>query len=81
MKAIVDNEDWGDPKGYDMTITKTGEDLETKYTVQPSPHRELTEEEKELIGETKVVLEALFEGEDPFDYTPEVNPEVVEEGI
>jgi len=29
IKALVDNEKWGDPKGYDLTITRIGEGLET----------------------------------------------------
>lgn len=67
IKALVDNEDWGDPKGYDITVTRTGQKLETEYTVQPSPHKELSEEEKTLVNENPVNLEALFSGENPFD--------------
>lgn len=74
IKALVDNEDWGDPKGYDLTVTKVGEDLDTKYTVQPSPHKPLTEEEAQLVAETKVNLNALYDGENPFEEKVEIAP-------
>jgi len=66
MKAIIDNADWGNPQGYDINITKTGDSLETKYTVQPSPHKPLTDEEQELVKNTFVNLNALYVGADPF---------------
>lgn len=69
MKKIVDSEEWGDPKGYDFTINREGDGLETEYTVQPSPHKELTTEEMAMVEFTKVNLEALFEGENPFETT------------
>ncbi len=43
MKTLFDNEDWGEPQGYDITVTREGEKLETKYSVQPSLHKELTD--------------------------------------
>lgn len=67
IKATVDNEDWGDPKGYDFTVTRTGEGLDTEYLTQPSPHKELTAEEQKLVKETKVNLEALFTNDNPFE--------------
>ena len=67
IKALVDNSDWGDPKEYDITVSRSGEGLDTKYTVQPSPHKDLTSDEVELINNTKVNLNALFTGENPFE--------------
>lgn len=34
---LADNEDWGDPELYDITLTRRGSGLETEYSVQPSP--------------------------------------------
>lgn len=73
LKSLVDNEDWGDPKEYDININREGEKLETTYTVQPSPKKPLTEEEKNLVKETSVTLEALFDGGDPFVKIAEVD--------
>jgi len=67
IKALVSNEDWGDPKGFDITVTKEGEKFETKYTVQPSPHKELADDIKEIAKNADTVkLDALFDGSDPF---------------
>lgn len=64
--ALVNNDKWGDPKDYDITITKTGERLETRYGIVPNPKEELTDEIKKEVESVKVNLEALYVGEDPF---------------
>ena len=66
IKALIDNEKWGDPKQYDITITKVGEKKETTYTVMPNPHSDvfMNDGDKELVS--KIKLEALFTGDDPF---------------
>jgi len=66
LKALVDNKKWGDPKGYDITITRTGEGFDTEYQTMPNPHSELDEK---IVAEyeSKVIdLEKLYTGEDPF---------------
>lgn len=66
MNLINDMEDWGSPKEYDITVTKSGKDLDTKYTVTPSPKKAL---DPSIEGEYKALtidLEALYRGEDPF---------------
>ena len=60
------NADWGDPRDYDITITKTGQKLDTEYTVMPSPKKELAIEAQTTYGKTPVRLAALFENGDPF---------------
>lgn len=67
--AIMDcyqNEDYGDPKGYDISITKTGEKMETKYTLIPSPPKIVSDEVLESKENKPVNLEAMYDGEDPF---------------
>lgn len=66
IKALVDNKKWGDPKGYDITITRSGEGLETEYSTMPNPHSELDTEIKNAFEGKKIDLSALFEGLDPF---------------
>jgi len=46
--ALNEDEDYGDPTTYDLKIKKTGEMLETRYTVIPGKIEELTREEVEL---------------------------------
>jgi len=67
IKVLVDSEDWGDPKGYDFNITRTGKGIETEYTCQPSPHKMLTPEEIIAVKAKPINLDALYDGEDPFE--------------
>jgi hypothetical protein len=62
------NEIEGDPLSYDITITRKGAGLDTKYYVKPSKPSELTEEALFASQEfaAKVDLECLFSGENPF---------------
>jgi len=76
--ALVKNEKWGDPKGYDLTVTRTGEDLLTKYTVVPSPHTKLDKEVEKTYKEMEINLEALYDGANPFEKKAG-KPEEVEE--
>lgn len=67
MTELVTNEDWGPPQDYDVTITKKGEKLDTEYTVTPSPHKDVPLDAKIAFKKAAINLEALFEGDDPFN--------------
>tara|TARA_R110001606_G_scaffold241323_2_gene389353 strand:+ start:1614 stop:2102 length:489 start_codon:yes stop_codon:yes gene_type:complete len=62
------NDVQGDPLSYDITITRKGAGLDTKYYVKPSAPKELTEDVLNATQEfaAKVDLGALFTGENPF---------------
>lgn len=66
IKAVVDNKKWGNPKGYDITVTRTGEGLDTEYSTMPNPHSILEDKIADALSDKKVNLEALFDGADPF---------------
>ena len=66
LEDLVITADWGDPKEYDITITKKGQKLDTEYTVQPSPHKPVSADAHKAYREARVNLEALFTGGDPF---------------
>jgi len=66
IKALVDNPKWGDPKKYDISITRSGEGFETEYSVMPNPHTEIKVEVQEAYKNKSVNLEALYSGKDPF---------------
>ena len=69
IKSIVDNKKWGDPKNYDITITKVGSGLDTEYSVMPNPHQDFP---KDIIADyesRKIDLTALYRGENPFEAT------------
>jgi len=69
QKTIQDlskNEDWGAPFGYDIKITRKGKDLETEYSVMPSPKKDLSDQIKKAALEKPAYLDALFDGTDPW---------------
>jgi hypothetical protein len=77
--------DWGNPTEYDITIKKTGEKMDTKYFVSPTPPRPLSPEISEALAKEKINLEALYENGDPFEnqaqnQEPVINVENVDFG-
>ena len=66
---LVEDVDWGSPKGYDLKITATGDGLERVYTISPKPHSLLKPEIDSVYANTPINLEALFVGGDPFKPT------------
>jgi hypothetical protein len=76
IKALVDNPKWGDPKGYDISVTRSGKGFETDYVTMPSPHSVLSPEIEQLYKNVTINLEALFESTDPF--LPPVAADIVE---
>ncbi len=78
VEALVASEAWGDPKGYDIVITKTGEQLKTEYHVNPEPPKALEEHVQALYKDTYINLNALYTGANPFDEATEsVDPDSV----
>jgi hypothetical protein len=69
LKAYEKDKEWGDLKTFDLTIERTGNDKNTtKYRVSPKPHSELGKEIEKAVKEGLPVLEALFKGENPFEF-------------
>lgn len=66
IKALVDNKKWGLPQGYDITISREGEGLDTNYTVMPNPHSEIDQDIINEYGNKNINLDKLFSGENPF---------------
>ena len=67
IRALTANPDWGKPFSYDLTVTKTGEDLKTKYVVTPSPKKPLSKDAIKEAQETPCNLDNLFEGADAWN--------------
>jgi hypothetical protein len=67
MKALIDNPKWGNPKNYDITITRKGSTMQdTEYTVMPNPSTQLEEGIKNQYESKVINLDALYSGNDPF---------------
>lgn len=64
--AYYHNNKRGDPKDYDLTVTRKGEGLDTEYSVIASPKTPITEEQAKAFIEAKIDLNKLYSGEDPF---------------
>jgi len=67
MRALAGNPKWGNPRDYDLVVSKTGQKLETRYTVTPDPKAPLDPKIKKQYESMTINLEALFEGLDPFE--------------
>ena len=66
IKALVGDEDWGDPKQYDIVVTRVGQMKESKYNVVPKPAKKLDPGITQLYEDMEINLNALYEGKDPF---------------
>lgn len=91
LKGLLTSPDWGEFTGYDIKISRSGTDKETKYGVVPVPPKPMAEEIKKALELSPVRLEALYEGKDPWlDLTapegqetastpiPEVKPQAID---
>jgi hypothetical protein len=65
------DDEWGSPFDYDLKITKKGKDLQTTYSINPSPKRPITDEVKQAALDKPCYLDALFNAADPWDVTKE----------
>jgi hypothetical protein len=74
VKALADDAEWGNPFGYDIKVTKTGEKMDTEYKVNPSPHKPVSAEILKAYKEKPCYLGALFQGADPFIDHGQVTP-------
>jgi hypothetical protein len=66
IQGLTKNAKWGNPKGYDITVNRTGSGLDTEYTCMANPHSELDTDIIEIAKKKYVNLNALYSGADPF---------------
>lgn len=64
---LARNDEWGDPRGYDLLVTRSGEGLKTEYKVMPYPAKPTALEIDAEFKSMNVHLEALYVGQDPFN--------------
>lgn len=70
IQQLTENDDWGDPRRYNITINRVGDSMETtEYSVQPSPHSDIPATVLTAYKEKKIDLNALYDGGNPFDAT------------
>lgn len=64
---LINDEDWGTPKNYDIKVNRTGSGIETEYTLSPKPKKELDPEIAAKYAEMDIKLENIYTGENPFE--------------
>lgn len=67
IQALSQDKDWGEPFFYDIKVIKEGSGIDTEYSVNPLPHKELHPEIEQAFNDKPCNLEALFDNGDPFD--------------
>lgn len=66
IKAYDSNPKWGDPREYDLVVSRQGEGKETKYNTIANPKEALPDPISNAYKEAGVNLDALMDGGDPF---------------
>ena len=66
LVTLANDPEWGDPCGYDLSITRTGEGRETRYALNPKPARDVSPDVLDADASMTVNLAALYTGDDPF---------------
>jgi len=72
IEAYARDADWGSPLGYNLTVTREGSGMDTKYTTLNSPHSELPDEGKAAWEKTQAAgfdITELYRGGNPFEPT------------
>lgn len=74
IEALVNDENWGDPKEYSIVITKTKtgtRKTEVEYSIMPQPKKEIDKKILENYKALSINLETLFENGSPFEQPDE----------
>jgi hypothetical protein len=58
---LFENEDWGHPNQYDITIGREGEGFKTKYSVTPSPKKAIPDAALASLEATPIDLRKQFQ--------------------
>lgn len=75
------DEDYGDSKQYDLKISKSGQGMDTKYSVIASPPKPLDKTIAQQAQSVAVNLNNLFAGTDPFAAESDENEPVDSEDL
>jgi hypothetical protein len=79
ITSLSRDPEWGVPFKYDIKVERQGTGMDTKYTILGMPPSKVIEEVKQAYKDTPINLDALYDGEDPFDTKIENEPETIED--
>jgi len=82
MRGIDDylkDEDYGDPKKYDLNVIRDEATDRVEYRVKAKPPKAISKEIEDLYSTMSINLKALYKGEDPFkkELNENVDPDSV----
>jgi hypothetical protein len=60
IQAYSDNDKYGDPKGYNIVVRKTGEGRDTRYSVIAEPPEDQSEDLKEALNKVEINPDSFF---------------------
>ncbi len=60
IQALVEDDDWGDPKNYDISITRTKEGERTSYSVKSYPPKAISPDIEEAVEASELDPMDLF---------------------
>ena len=66
IQAMIANPKWGDPREYDLIITKEKNNGKVEYTCSCNPKESLSQEIIDIYGQTPINIHVLFTGGNPF---------------
>lgn len=67
IAALAGDPQWGHPRGYQLSITRSGKGLNTEYSVVPSPPSSTPDEAIAAWKSRDIDLEELYRSGDPFN--------------
>ena len=67
LEKLARDDDWGSPFLYDIKIYKTGEGVDTEYSVNPAVPKPVSPDILEAFKQNPCNLEALFLNQDPWE--------------
>ena len=62
----IKDEEYGDPCNYDIKVSKTGKDKDTKYSLIASPPKAASKDLVAEFSELRCDLRAVYDNEDPW---------------
>lgn len=74
LQRSIENEKWGDPREYDIIITRGKPDEKPLFSFSVNPKEKLDKGILKMYHDMDIYMQALYEGGDPFAGKP-INPE------
>lgn len=66
LETLCKDPEWKEPYFYDIKVAKSGEGKDTKYVINPVPHKALSPNVMKAFSEKRCNLACMFTGADPF---------------